>query len=184
MPKDVMSMLKDGQLNVRNLLIGSNADEGTLHLVLYFQDMEVKPFVNLTTFDEFLSLLDMKHPLFRELLSTVYVPKPIHLGNKSRNYFDELSQIVGDMTIGCGVASFANEVHSSAPSTNVYRYRMIYEPSNTFTGAKWSGASHGDELQFVFGAPFEEALYKKTSDEEKEFSRKVMKYWSNFVKTG
>ncbi|CAG2119201.1 unnamed protein product, partial [Medioppia subpectinata] len=45
------------------------------------------------------------------------------------------------------------------------------------------GVTHGDELQFVFGLPF---LYPQKTDTEvdKQFSRDVMKMWTDFAKYG
>eukprot|EP00058_Branchiostoma_floridae_P028614 XP_002614105.1 hypothetical protein BRAFLDRAFT_245503 [Branchiostoma floridae] len=53
-------------------------------------------------------------------------------------------------------------------------------------------ADHGDELLFVFGAPFfdwprnpaDPAWRLNFTEEERVLSRKIMTYWTNFVKTG
>ena len=45
-----------------------------------------------------------------------------------------------------------------------------------------SGVMHLDEANFVFGDPF--VRVSAYDDEDREVSRKVLKYWTNFAKTG
>lgn len=45
---------------------------------------------------------------------------------------------------------------------------------------EWAGVMHGYEIEFVFGVP----IYNTTApytDQERIFSEKVMKYWTNFA---
>lgn len=46
----------------------------------------------------------------------------------------------------------------------------------------WTNATHTDELPYVFGQTLNSAL--GFTDDEKNMTRKIMKYWSNFAKTG
>ncbi len=41
---------------------------------------------------------------------------------------------------------------------------------------------HGDEINYIFGEPLNPA--HSYTDEEKDFGRKIMRYWSNFAKYG
>ncbi|XP_051025071.1 carboxylesterase 5A [Acomys russatus] len=48
-------------------------------------------------------------------------------------------------------------------------------------------ADHTDEIRFVFGGPFLEgdiALFPEATEEEKSLSKKMMKYWANFARSG
>ncbi|XP_010004477.1 PREDICTED: fatty acyl-CoA hydrolase precursor, medium chain-like [Chaetura pelagica] len=48
-------------------------------------------------------------------------------------------------------------------------------------------ADHGDEVGFVFGGPFlagEVQLRSEVTEEEKNLSRTLMKYWANFARNG
>ena len=47
---------------------------------------------------------------------------------------------------------------------------------------EWMGVLHGDEIFFVFGRPLVRHLGFK--QEEDRLSRKMMKFWANFAKTG
>ena len=77
---------------------------------------------------------------------------------------------------------------------NVYAYLMTHAPSHSIWGAKypWMRAAHGEDVPYVFGSPLildpEVADYRvvgRFGDErEVEISLQIMKYWSNFAKTG
>ncbi|KAM3828779.1 fatty acyl-CoA hydrolase precursor, medium chain-like [Vipera latastei] len=74
---------------------------------------------------------------------------------------------------------------SGAP---VYFYEFQHRPT-AFKDTKpdFVKADHGDEVGFVFGGPFQRghsALLSKVTEEEKQLSRTIMKYWSNFARNG
>lgn len=47
---------------------------------------------------------------------------------------------------------------------------------------KWTGVMHGDEISYVFGEPLNPNL--EYTEEEKNLSRRIMRYWSNFARYG
>ena len=52
----------------------------------------------------------------------------------------------------------------------------------------WLGASHAEELLYVWGMPFIDELYSihghNMSEAENALSVTMMKFWTNFAKTG
>lgn len=63
--------------------------------------------------------------------------------------------------------------------------RSIFEINGT--GPGWLGAGHAEEIPFVFGYPFLPELdgyHGPMTDEEKELSVKLIKYWTHFAWTG
>ncbi|ESO83466.1 hypothetical protein LOTGIDRAFT_133409 [Lottia gigantea] len=72
-----------------------------------------------------------------------------------------------------------------AAGKKTYQYYFAHEPTTTNRRRPWfQGADHAEELTFVFGP---EVMYPpgtNVSKEERQFSRTIMKYWSNFAKTG
>lgn len=48
--------------------------------------------------------------------------------------------------------------------------------------APWMGASHTDDIEFVFGAPL--ASSKNYTDGERELSLNLMGYFTTFAKSG
>lgn len=73
--------------------------------------------------------------------------------------------------------------------TNLYFY--IFEHRPDFSPfPQWTGAVHGVDIGFVFGAPFKQMcslvdfFTPKFSEIEKGFSLYVMKLWTDFAKFG
>ncbi|XP_025028945.1 fatty acyl-CoA hydrolase precursor, medium chain isoform X2 [Python bivittatus] len=74
---------------------------------------------------------------------------------------------------------------SGAP---VYFYEFQHRPT-AFKDTKpdFVKADHADELGFVFGGPFlrsDSVILSEATENEKQFSRTIMKYWSNFARNG
>uniref|UniRef100_A0A8C5PGL7 Carboxylic ester hydrolase n=1 Tax=Leptobrachium leishanense TaxID=445787 RepID=A0A8C5PGL7_9ANUR len=67
----------------------------------------------------------------------------------------------------------------------VYFYEFQHRPS-VFKDTKpdFVKADHGDQLLFVTGGPFQNMFLGNFTDEEKELSKTVMKYWANFARNG
>lgn len=63
----------------------------------------------------------------------------------------------------------------------MYLYLFDHRASN-LAWPEWMGVIHGYEIEFVFGLPLVKRL-NYTRDEEK-LSRRMMKYWANFARTG
>ena len=47
----------------------------------------------------------------------------------------------------------------------------------------WMGVKHGDEMDFTFGHPMSNTDHNYT-EAERDLSRKMMKYFTDFAKTG
>lgn len=46
----------------------------------------------------------------------------------------------------------------------------------------WTGVMHADEINYIFGEPLNPVL--NYHPQEVELSRRMMRYWANFAKTG
>ncbi|KAJ8032073.1 Acetylcholinesterase [Holothuria leucospilota] len=184
LPRDALSILEEGDLNGENYIVGTNGDEATLFLFLLLPDKEVTPIINSTLLPSVLGTLtrEVHDPIVVELIKTLYTVDPKHLVNEKRDdFFHEAAQYLGDWIFMCSASKYAR---FASKTKNVYRYTMTFIPTNDLLDIKWAGAGHGDEAQYVFGAVFQEKLLDRTTDEEKEMSRKALQYWTNFVKTG
>lgn len=47
---------------------------------------------------------------------------------------------------------------------------------------RWTGVMHADEISYIFGEPLDPS--KGFNHDEMLLSKKMMKYWANFAKTG
>ncbi len=107
------------------------------------------------------------------------------------DYYDEWEAIATDYWY-TWPAILETRLHAMANVNDVYLYYFTHTPSISFYTAgniqpKWLGATHGEELQFVFGYPFDTPTYLDFHlypEDEMTFSYQVMKYWTNFAKTG
>ncbi|XP_068938551.1 liver carboxylesterase 1-like [Petaurus breviceps papuanus] len=88
--------------------------------------------------------------------------------------------MLGDLTFGIPTVILARHYRDLGALT--YLYEFQHQPSI------WRNvrpatvrADHGDDLFFMFGSPF---LRDGFSEEEKQLSRRMMKYWGNFAWNG
>ncbi|KAM9061845.1 carboxylesterase 3 [Sarcophilus harrisii] len=101
---------------------------------------------------------------------------------------EAVMDIFGDVIIIIQVLKVSkNHRDSGAP---VYLYEFQHRPS-TFDKIKptYVKADHSAELTFVFGGPFmadEHSMlaFPDSTEEEKQLSRTMMRYWANFIRTG
>lgn len=64
---------------------------------------------------------------------------------------------------------------------NVYMYYFKQRSQNN-PWPSWTGVMHGDEISYIFGEPLDSK--KNYQANEIELSRRMMRYWANFAKTG
>ena len=117
----------------------------------------------------------------------------MQLGKPDADYLQSLNKMLGDLFMLC--PTFSVSEHLARVGRDVYTYVLTHVPTYSFWGKnyRWLGACHLDDIPYVFGSPFmfdpeEDIDYVMTgrfgNQEEVEISLQVMKYWSNFAKTG
>lgn len=89
-------------------------------------------------------------------------------------------KMMGDYLFLCNVNEFAQ--YFSRHGGKVYYYYFTHR-STTQTWPRWMGVLHGYEINFIFGEPLNQKEFSYT-EEERELSRRFMKYWANFARTG
>ncbi|CAG2121416.1 unnamed protein product, partial [Medioppia subpectinata] len=95
----------------------------------------------------------------------------------------QLNDLFGDLMITCPTHQFAVNYGQQSAESNVYFYELTYHRTPTKPGPDMFGVTHGEEVPFVFGLPL---IYPQKTDTEidKQFSRDVMKMWTDFAKYG
>ncbi|XP_078390362.1 bile salt-activated lipase-like [Cetorhinus maximus] len=95
-----------------------------------------------------------------------------------------LSQLYTDFEF-CSPAFSSAQKHAmiSGNASRTYAYQFSY-PSKmpNVIWPEWIGALHTEELQYLFGRPF--SMSKSYNNQERELSKTMMRYWTNFAKTG
>ncbi|XP_062850238.1 acetylcholinesterase [Trichomycterus rosablanca] len=190
LPDTPEAMLNSGDFKHTEILLGVNQDEGSYFLI-YGAPGFSKDNESLISREDFLQGVKMSVPHANEIgLEAVILQYTDWMDedNRTKNR-DALDDIVGDHNVICPLQHFAKSYAQYSSNTagnrnsqvTVYLYLFDHQASN-LAWPKWMGVIHGYEIEFVFGLPLEKRL-NYTADEEK-LSRRMMKYWANFARTG
>lgn len=175
------SSVKRGKFKRTNILLGSNKDEGSYFLVYGIPKLFFMRQNQTLEREEYLSVIEAMARSNENTLADAVdfeYAVPQEFGHKAR-YRDILDDVVGDSEFICPVVDFG--YNYALHNNPVYMYQFIH----TTTGnpwPRWMGVMHGYEIDHVFGLPLN-GTYNYTNS-EKQLSRRMMEYWTNFAKTG
>ncbi|XP_053908695.1 acetylcholinesterase [Cuculus canorus] len=162
------------------VLLGAVQDEGTYFLVYgvpgFGKDNE-----SLISREEFLGGVRLGVPQANELAAEAVVLQYtdwLDQDNPVKNR-EALDDIVGDHNVVCPLMHFAQRW--AERGGKVYAYLFDHRASNLLW-PPWMGVPHGYEIEFVFGQPLNPTL--NYTAEEEQLSRRIMRYWGNFARTG
>ncbi|XP_002741836.1 neuroligin-4, X-linked-like [Saccoglossus kowalevskii] len=195
--EDPMVTAKSRPFNDVDLMIGTMADEGMVFIVGLFPEAEDKSDItmNKTTYDGMYPHIipEAKNDAVLSMLELLYVDWD-HADDDEANYVDAISQMAGDWMFVCPSDTVARSHVEGVRTT--YLYQMTHVPTNTLWPIETWKANHGDDVSLVFGIPLfsekqlalggdETSMFKyPISEEDVKMSLAVMKYWTNFAKTG
>uniref|UniRef100_U5EXG0 Carboxylic ester hydrolase n=1 Tax=Corethrella appendiculata TaxID=1370023 RepID=U5EXG0_9DIPT len=173
--------LASGRFKKTDILTGSNTEEGYYFIIYYLTELLRKEEGITVSREEFLQAVRELNPYVngaaRQAIVFEYTDWTEPENPNSNR--DALDKMVGDYHFTCNVNEFA---HRYAEEGNtVYMYLYTHRSKGN-PWPRWTGVMHGDEINYVFGEPLNPKL--SYLEEEKDFSRKIMKYWTNFAKTG
>ncbi|XP_075525252.1 acetylcholinesterase-like isoform X4 [Dermacentor variabilis] len=163
-----------------SVMLGSNVNEGSYFLQYFFglsveeQNPEVTE-ENFTAALEALGLSPRETPIDKVLEMYTVNKTPSTAAERLK----ALDSIVGDYHFTCPVVQWADRFVQAG--ITVYQY-VFARRSSRNPWPSWMGVMHGDEIAFVFGEPLNDTL--QYSEEDKNVSRQLMRYWANFAKTG
>lgn len=198
-PESPMTMLAKGDYKKCPLIDGFNRDEGA-SFVLYDREgndpnSTTPPFVSKEWYERnaqyYLQYLPMTlNDLIVDSINQEYVDWT-KADDPKADYFKSAALLIGDSFFSCpGILE--TRAHALAAEFDTYQYFFTHVPSvSSFSigeiGPKWYGAAHTEEIPFVFGWPFNPPQQLETytyPDEEKALSLQMIKFWTNFAKTG
>jgi len=132
--------------------------------------------------------------LVKQIVSQISQPLDVnemikfYLQNADKNNSDSLLKsfmdFYGDLYSICPTYEFTKKYSEYNPKNNVYFYEFTYQSTGRFLSCLSNyGICHGSDVEFVFGVPL---LTNNTNtlQIDIDFSREVMKFWTNFAKTG
>ncbi|XP_071941127.1 acetylcholinesterase-like [Antedon mediterranea] len=191
LPDDPNKLYDDpNAINDVDIILGTLSDEGS---VFVKQSMVGEVVTNRTFYDEYVTgmsamIFQAEFELEKDLLKFVYLSDE-QLANPDSDHYYSLSQMAGDVMFVCPTEKTVRLL-VTAGKENVYLYKMTHEPSRSFwgmSGINDAGATHGEDLVFVFGMHYNEGngwFYGNLLAEEIRLTNAMMTYWSNFAKTG
>lgn len=176
--RDPLETLQNGLYDPKNVIVGVNENEGNYFLLYYAQRFNYE---NLTVAparfrEEIPKIVATKGPL--QIEAIVYEYTDWSDPNGTSKNLVALEKILGDSSFTCSSYEFA-KTYSERSNVFFYNYKHR-NPLNQWPS--WAGALHGDEIAFIFGEPLD--TRKKYAREQIDFSRRMMRYWANFARTG
>lgn len=181
LPANTGELLTSERLKDVRVIIGSNLNEGTMFTALELPDLYPEnATLSKKRFEAFLLNTYQTQPAIAWAASFEYSQPLIH-ADRTPDYRDLLSDIIGDSTLVCPSIDFASA--HAARSRKVFMYQFAHRTSAS-PMPKWTGVMHVFEVDHVFGVPLSSNSVHQYSNEEKVLSRQVVTYWTNFAKTG
>ncbi|XP_032090372.1 acetylcholinesterase isoform X2 [Thamnophis elegans] len=179
-PDTPEAMLSMGNFKQTQVLLGVVKDEGSYFLIYGLPGFS-KDNDSLINQADFLEGVRMAVPHGNDIATEAVVLQytdwqDAENGEKNRDAMDD---IVGDHNVICPVMHFATSY--AKRGNKVYAYLFDHRASN-LAWPPWMGVPHGYEIEFVFGLPLNDTL--NYTAQEKELSRRMMRYWANFARTG
>ncbi|XP_071571350.1 acetylcholinesterase [Temnothorax nylanderi] len=166
-----------------NILMGSNTEEGFYFIIYYLTELfridgaeDVK-----VTRDQFISAVSELNPYVNQIGRNAIIYEYsnwLHPDDPHANR-DALDKIVGDYQFTCNVNEFAGRYADTGNVVYMYYYK---HRSRNNPWPRWTGVMHADEISYIFGEPLDSS--KGYTHEEVQLSKRMMRYWANFAKTG
>uniref|UniRef100_A0A131Z4S3 Carboxylic ester hydrolase n=1 Tax=Rhipicephalus appendiculatus TaxID=34631 RepID=A0A131Z4S3_RHIAP len=179
---DTPQTLMDKGSFARNIsvMLGSNANEGSWFLQ-YFFGLPVTEETPEVTKENFMAALEALDPSLEHtpIAAIMNMYTAGEIPSTAADILKALDSIVGDYHFTCPAVRWADTF--ARAGIPVYQY-VFARRSSRNPWPRWTGVTHGEEVPFVFGEPLNDTLCY--SEEDKVLSRRIMRYWANFAKTG
>jgi para-nitrobenzyl esterase len=150
------------------LMIGTNADEGTLLAPLFGS-----PFIGHLPPQNVAEYEAMVQEVYPDSAEQVLALYPVH---SDEDLFQAINNLFGDHFFGMQAWFAANEMSRQGLPTWLYFFTRTSPVPE-----QWAGAYHGADIQFVFGGFF--PLFPK-NDFDDGLADTMMDYWTNFARSG
>uniref|UniRef100_A0A8C8MBA5 Carboxylic ester hydrolase n=1 Tax=Oncorhynchus tshawytscha TaxID=74940 RepID=A0A8C8MBA5_ONCTS len=180
LPDNPEAMLSSGNIKDTQILLGVNQDEGSFFLLYGAPSNKVVLYQGLRFEYQSNKVVLYQGLRFEYQSNKVLCYSTLTGSMRTMKNRDSLDDVVGDHNVIYPLQQFAR-TYSQLQSNLVYLYLFHHRASN-LAWPGWMGVIHGYEIEFVFGMPLEKRL-NYTAEEEK-LSRRMMRYWANFARTG
>ena len=120
------------------------------------------------------------HNLDADNITRFYL-KNVELNN-SDAVLAGVAEYFGDALIKCPTYLFAKRYAERSAKRNVFVYELTHRMFNNSHPEFW-GVHHGCDIPFVFGIPLQPS-HNTILEVDIEFSKQVIKWWTDFAKYG
>ncbi|KAK7909771.1 hypothetical protein WMY93_014455 [Mugilogobius chulae] len=180
LPLPVQDMLNHKDLPKKDVIFGLNQDEGTYFMMYGIPGFNLSG-ESLMTRAQFIQSMDIVLPdpvkALKETVIAHYTDWSDQY-NETKNR-DSIANVIADYMFVCPVSDFMQKYSARGAKTFLYWFG---HHSSVNPWPEWMGAMHGYEIEFVFGLPLNASL--KYTNKEVNMTRRFMKHWANFAKTG
>ncbi|PSN48049.1 hypothetical protein C0J52_09112 [Blattella germanica] len=182
------NLISEGKFNHVPLMIGYTTEEGIFVLKDPLQNPEWFESLNEKFHVLVANILHIDDEAkAKELAAKI---KPFYFGDKRicKDTYQEYSDFISDVWFHYGIHRVVKE-QTLTLEAPLYLYRFAYDGklafSNVFVGEnRLPGASHGDELGYLFHMAYHSSLNLKPEDECMNVMATMLRLWTNFAKTG
>ena len=177
-----IELMKEGNMKRAKVLLGSDSEEGFIHLIYYFAGMFSLNTEARITSEAFKRSIDMLLPKFSPFIRKAILHEYTNWANPNdeKRNVEALDKFLGDYAVTCDLVRYAE--NSAEQGNDVFMYHFD-QRSSANLWPSWMGTLLGDRIRFLFGEPSNPNI-QVFSDEEKEFSKMMTDYWGNFIKYG
>lgn len=186
--KDPAQLLRSGHFKKIPILLGSNENEGTSFIVYMdgIYNLQHSPVISPTTYN-----ILMRTSMFKYYPHFPYTLNDFGMEAIQFHYKDWLNPD-NEAALSLSIDRAVSDYYFVCPVNELARtyakHKMpvfYYWFSQRWSANPWPpymGVVHGDEIWFTFGQALNES--HSFTEEEKQLSRKMMTYWTNYAKTG
>lgn len=183
LPGNPRDLVRRGAFKECDIIFGWNANEGSWFAVYMLEGFD-KEHNSLISEDSYVKNL-AKSGLELDkigLNAVAFEYSPWQNPQDTAGYRDAIDQIIGDKHIVCpGIEML--QTFAAKPQLKVYAY-LLDSIISSNPWPEWMGVMHGYEIEYVFGIPLWEIGDTTFPQEEKVLSERMLRYWTNFAKTG
>lgn len=180
--EELSESMRKGDFKQTDILLGTNRNEaspflvGLMPFVFSFLSDSIKPY-----YEDFLQLVPetLRYASPAALQAVIYEYTPWKDKDDFGAILRSCNNLFSDYYFNCAANDMSKYVAEAGSA--VYQYYYAHT-SDEWKLPKWMGSFHGHEIPYVFGYTLDPKY--KLSSRDKSFSKRVMRYWANFARTG
>ncbi|XP_042310892.1 acetylcholinesterase-like isoform X2 [Sceloporus undulatus] len=178
LPDDPQKLLEMGRIQLKPTLVGFSSDEASVFAVLLFPGSNH----SIVSWEQLLQVIRRELQNVTDDVAQAIALKYTEDANNSVPYRLAVSHILADYYFVCPAAQFAAKMREAG--SPVYTYSFTHHTSGS-VWPEWAGAPHGAEVPYVFGTLDTVLAVNQTyTKAEVALSRRVMRYWAEFARSG